>query len=287
MTKMNLNTVNIQKSVASGAVPHFQPILTPTNRSSFAYEALGRLDYEGLILTPSELFPHLEHTPYMAEFDRAILSRAIEQMAKWNHFGDVNVNLHVNASADVLAQSSYADFVSEQLNLHQVLPESLTIELVETCKFWKSPVILQTMTAIKQLGVKVAIDDFPCWPDTQDLINWLMLNSDKVDSIKIDKSLVLEVCDGPSSINPKLEELIHYVVMAHNLGLSVIAEGVRNERDMRIMRLCKADAVQGFGIGRPQPASQAYHLKCREKVHCPTPFNQISTKQNFVSHGHV
>ncbi len=284
MTTKNLNTVNIQKSVPSGAVPYFQPILTPTNRSSFAYEALGRLNHEGLILTPDHFLPRLEHTSYMAEFDRAILSRAIEQIAKWTHSGGVNV--HVNASADVLTQASYADFVSEQLSLYKVLPESLTIELVETCKFWKSPVILQTMTALKQLGVKVAIDDFPCWPDTQDLINWLMLNSDKVDSIKIDKSLVLEVCDGPTSINPKLEELVHYVFMAHNLGLHVIAEGVRNERDMRIMRLCEVDAVQGFGIDRPQPASQVYHLRGREKVHCPTPFNQISTEQN-VSQCHL
>lgn len=283
----NLNAEHVHNSVASGAVPYFQPIFTPTDSSSFAYEALGRLNHEGSILIPSQFLPHLEHTPYLAEFDRAILSRAIEQMAKWVHLGGVNVNVHVNASADVLAQPSYADFVAEQLSLHQVLPESLTIELVETCKFWKSPVILQTMTALKQLGVKVAIDDFPCWPDTQDLIDWLLLNSDRVDYIKIDQSLVLSVCDGPSSVNDKLKELINYVVMAHKLGLPVVAEGVRNERDMYIMQLCEVDALQGFGIGRPQPASQVYHLTCREKIYCPTPFTQNVQKQNFVSHGHL
>ncbi|GEM_PF-2806399 len=243
-----------ESTITEQATPLFQPIVTGDARLTF--EVLGRLKHNDVLILPSKFIPQL-NSREMVAFDRAILSQSIRQVARWQQLDDLEVEVHVNASADVLVQSSYVQFIEDLLRQHRVLPKHLTIEVVETCDFWTSPEILETMLSLKYLGVKVAIDDFPCWSDLESLIDWLENNSGRIDSIKLDQSLVYQACADVAGTG-KLRELLCYIEMAHRLGISVVAEGVYSEQSVLTMQLCGADALQGYWLGKPQTASETF-----------------------------
>jgi len=146
------------------------------------------------------------------------------------------------------------------LKAHNVSPEQLVIEVVETCTFWREPAILYTLSRLRNIGVEIAIDDFPCWEESEGLIDWLRTEPVGIKTLKFDRSLVREVCDNKESAEPR--EFMRYLAFAHERDMRVIAEGVEDEHDAITMELCGVDALQGFGIGKPKPAHLAFHSNC-------------------------
>lgn len=260
----------VRSAVSEGSLPFYQRIL-PLKGRSLKYEALGRIAYCGQVLSPDSFLSHLEGTDDLCRFDFLILDHAIAQMASWDADGFDSVNVNVNASSQSLELGGYASHIEKLLRMHGVRAENLTIEIIEPCTFWKNPRILWTLERLRSLGVGVAIDDFPCWGDPEGLLVWLRQNAHLISSLKLDRSLVRPACDNKGGI--ALAQLVRYTTEAHSLGLTVVAEGVEDERDMATMRLCNVDALQGFGIGKPEPA-----CKVRHQVVVPRVWKSTSTR---------
>ena len=255
----------IRFSIPHGVVPYYQQILNLEHPEELCYELLGRLKVNEVIVSPDEFLPSLVRTPLMAKFDREMLRLAIAQCAVWAD-EERFVHLHVNASAQTLLQSTYASFVKELLSRYQVDPQYLTIEVIETCTFWKSRATLRTLKELRRLGVKIAIDDFPCWENPQDLLEWLRDRNNKgaVQTIKLDRSLVNAACgydvtgkeiDEAESISHMMK-LVRYTNFAKGLGLEVVAEGVKDEEQMVTMQMCGIELLQGYGISKPMPVEE-------------------------------
>lgn len=259
-----LRGVQIRLAIPHGVVPFYQQILNLEKPEEICYEVLGRLTVNGSMLAPGEFLPSLVRSPLMARFDREILRLAIAQCAAWATEEDRFVHLHVNASAQALVHPTYATFVKELLSRYQVDPQYLTIEVVETCTFWKSQTTLRTLKELRRLGVNIAIDDFPCWENPQALLDWLAANKGAVQTIKLDRSLVNAACGydvkgnriDEFAADSYLQQLIRYVAFARKMDLAVVAEGVENQEQMVTMQLCGIELLQGYGIGKPQPAHQ-------------------------------
>jgi EAL domain-containing protein (putative c-di-GMP-specific phosphodiesterase class I) len=281
----DLNVNEVRGAVNFGTVPYFQPIIgvTTTDQTFLEYEALGRLRLKGELLRPEQFLPCLEQAPYAAQFDRVMLVRAIEQMADWLYHDDLEVHVHVNAGAAALAQPSYATFVREMLYRHQMPAEYLTIEVIETCDFYRSEEMLGTIRALKQVGVKIAVDDFPCWSDPDGLIGWLRANHALVDSVKFDHSLVVAACDDVSG-KGDLKEFVRYMDQLCKLDLTIIAEGVRNEQDSLNMQLCGVHGMQGYCIGLPMPAESVYHRSQQAKGTNFPSFSRMMEHRNLYAH---
>ncbi len=267
----------IRRAIPHGVVPFFQPIIDIADQvpevvsrqvpqealNQLSYEALGRLYIGGQMLLPGEFLPIIEGTALMVEFDRKVTAKSIRQVAIWNVHRSNPLHLHVNASTEALSDPGYVHFIWESLHANEFAPELLTVEVVETCSFWKRPDILNTLSALRWLGVNLAIDDFPCWPDPLSLLRYLKRQTIGFGAMKLDRPLIHEVCRKDVR-QRKFDEVARYLEIAHGLGMKVVAEGIENSTQSLTMQLMGADSLQGFGIGLPAPSERAHHLLCGE-----------------------
>ena len=262
MNAMQTDRLLINEAVATGdgVIPFFQPIITkdPTH---LCYEVLGRLQVNGTTLNPSQFLPLFEGTTLQAEFDAKILVAAIRQVAVWRSHGTF-IHVHVNASTEVLEHATYVPLIQETLATHDVPAQCLTVEILETCRrFWENRKILSTLRALRFTGVQIAIDDFPTCDDPDDLLQWMRLQHGNFHVLKLDRSIVQDACNGTGKTKATAVRSVKgYVAFAQKQGMHVVAEGVENSEDMDAMWKLGAHELQGFGIGKPTSATQAYHL---------------------------
>jgi len=124
-------------------------------------------------------------------------------------------------------------------------PQFLEIEITETAAIRNIKAVAETLVALKNVGVKIAIDDFG--------IEYASLGYIKdlpIDIVKIDKCFIDEI-----GCNPKAEAiLVTMVSLANNLGIQLIAEGVETKEQLSFLTSIGCDVIQGFYFYRPMPA---------------------------------
>ena len=206
-------------------------------------EALGRLSSGGRILSPAEFLPRFDGAD-IAEFDREVLAKAIPLAGR-----DSGVHVHVNADSHTLKSGGYAVLARELLCAHRVDPSYLTVEVVEPVPFWRDERVVSELRKVRQAGMGVAIDDFPCWENPDELLDWVRANPGIAGTLKLDRTVVRVACDCPSD-----DTVPRYIAGAHALGMDVVAEGVESDGDVLTMLELGADALQGYGIAMPVPA---------------------------------
>ncbi len=268
MAAKNLDVFQIKEALAAGgALPFFQPILSES-WDGVGYEALGRLVVNGDTLAPAQFLPILESAGLLPEFDQCITAKAIRQIADWRESCEVPLRLNVNASPETLRNGTFVSFIGQCLRDNGFPSALLTVELMETCSFWRDKDILATLRGLQSLGVNLAIDDFPEWEESTALLEWLGRETIRVRTLKLDRSVVRRACgrdlDSPyelSELHRARDEVSGYVRFADEHSLALVAEGVEDERDRMILTRLGIGTFQGFGLGRPQPAMQAYHLR--------------------------
>jgi EAL domain-containing protein (putative c-di-GMP-specific phosphodiesterase class I) len=275
MTMKSLGTCSVKAAVErDNVVPYYQPIL-PVNGKYLGYEALGRISIADATHEPEEFMLSLAEAGLSATFDQMVLYKALRQLSLWRTTVKTVVMMNVNASSEALQDAEYAPYVQDLLTRFNVPPHLLTIEVVETCTFWKDRRILKTLLALHEVGVAIAVDDFPCWSDPEGLLTWLEREKEKfgVTVLKFDRSLTRKIWVGDAETRSRsLAELTRYLTFAKGIGMRVVAEGVEDARDQFTMKFLGASALQGYAIGRPQPAFHVYHLR-RE---IPTPVRGVT-----------
>jgi EAL domain-containing protein (putative c-di-GMP-specific phosphodiesterase class I) len=122
----------------------------------------------------------------------------------------------------------------------------LELELTETLIMEDVELSTEALTAIRAQGVRIAIDDFGTGFSSLSYLSKL-----PVDTIKIDRSFVVDMAKGPEGMS-----LISIIInLAHSLKLTVVAEGVETEEQARLLRLLGCDEMQGYLISKPVPAA--------------------------------
>jgi EAL domain-containing protein (putative c-di-GMP-specific phosphodiesterase class I) len=123
----------------------------------------------------------------------------------------------------------------------------LTIELTESVMMENAEATIATLHELKKLGVRISIDDFGTGYSSLSYLKRL-----PIDTLKIDQSFVRDI--SGKADDAAIAMLI--IDMAHNLKLSVVAEGVETEEQLSFLKSKSCDAVQGYLISRPVPADQ-------------------------------
>ena len=228
-----------------GVIPFFQPIITK-DPEHLRYEVLGRLRVNGTILNPFQFLPLLEGTALQAVFDSKVLVAAIRQVATWRKHG-TSIHIHVNASSEVLESTEYAPLCQETLAVHDVPVSCLTVEILETCRrFWENEQILNTLRALRFMGVQIAIDDFPTCADPDELLLWMRLQKGDFHVLKLDRSIVQDACNGVGDTKAQAVRSVRgYVEFAGRQGMHIVAEGVETPEDMDAMWKLGADELHG------------------------------------------
>jgi diguanylate cyclase (GGDEF)-like protein len=227
---------------------HYQPQVDLQTGTIQGVEALLRWQHprRGLV-GPSEFVPVAEETGLIVPIGAWVLRTACGQLRAWRSAGYPSMHVAVNFSARQFQNEDLALVVAAILEQCDLAPRFLEIEITES-DILKNPGRAQSLLReFTDLGVRIALDDFGTGYSSLN-----HLRSFPGASIKIDRSFVGNVCTErhDAAIVRSL------IVMAHNLNLRVVAEGVETAEQLAFLRDNACDAIQGFLVSRPVPADQ-------------------------------
>ena len=228
-------------------VMHYQPIVDVATGEVLALEALVRWQHPGRgLVEPGAFVPAAERD--LATI-RELTLHTFELAATWaqEHAEGTAIRVAVNLSPAALRAPGLADDIRGVLERLGVAPDRLDIEITETAFGTTDETIGEAIETIRRLGVgMVVIDDFGVGYSSLARLSGLSF-----DALKIDRALVTNM-DRPHS-----EAIFRAIVeLAHGLGLPVIAEGVEDEHTRQELMGLGCDALQGFHLSPPLPASE-------------------------------
>jgi Amt family ammonium transporter len=230
-------------------VIHYQPIVALETGRLTGFEALVRWEHpdRGLV-TPNEFIAVAEETGLILPLGQWVLEEACRQLKEWKSAWPAihDVYVAVNISSRQLTQPDFA--VRRILHEAALTPQSLKLEITESMLMESEDTVVQTLTELRALGVRLLIDDFGTGYSS---LNYL--HRFPIDHLKIDRSFISRM-SGPDS-NPEIVRTI--INLAGNLQLKVIAEGVETFEQMNMLRGINVEEAQGFYFSRPLDSKAA------------------------------
>jgi diguanylate cyclase (GGDEF)-like protein/PAS domain S-box-containing protein len=227
---------------------HYQPQFNCLSGLLTGVEALLRWQHpEHGAISPADFIPLAEEIGLVGALGDWVLDQACRQMCEWRSAGIGPVRLAVNLSARQFAEGRLYQQVTGVLERYQLEPGCLELELTESILLQDVEETMQTLAALKALGVQIAVDDFGTGYSS---LNYL--KDFPIDTLKIDRSFIHAMQAG--SRDARLAQAI--VAMGESLHLRVIAEGVETAEQLHLLKGFGCDEVQGYLLGRPMPASE-------------------------------
>jgi diguanylate cyclase (GGDEF)-like protein len=225
---------------------YYQPQFSLQSGEVAGFEALIRWNHplRGLLL-PGSFIGIAEQNGSLRDIGFWALDEACNQIRTWDFTlsGHRPIEMSVNLSAMQLTQKNFLDRLGRILEKYDVEPGSLCLELTETVLLENNPIVIGTLIALKkELGIRLAIDDFGTGYASLSYLKNL-----PIDAVKIDRSFV----GGMESDESSLFIVQSIVTLAHDLGLSVTAEGIETDGQLALLQRLGCDAGQGFYLSRP------------------------------------
>ncbi len=227
-------------------VLHYQPKISTSTGDVVSAEALVRWQHpdRGLVF-PDDFIPLAEHTGLIGPLTRCVLGAALAQVRVWVDAGRP-LPVSVNLSARNLLDDTLPGQVAELLAAHGVPAELLELEVTESALMIEPVRAQRLLEQLSALGVRISIDDFGAGYTSLGQLKTL-----PVDELKIDKSFVMSMTSDRSN-----SLIVHSVVdLGHNLGLTIVAEGVESEQALTALRAFGCDVAQGYHLSRPIPTA--------------------------------
>lgn|GEM_PF-679686 len=227
-------------------ITYYQPIIDLKSMKVLSTEALIRWKQGDIIITPVEFVPMAKSIGEMVAIDNWMLENACIQCKKWHELGMKDLCISVNTSYTQLKQIYFVEIVESILNNNSLLPMYLNLEITEDEAIEDPEAIINILTQLKKLGIKISLDDFGTGYSSLSYVNKL-----PIDIIKIDRSLIMNLEEDSKNI------LIikSIIMMAHGLNIRVVAEGIETEEQFNILNDLQCDLIQGYIIGKPMDAS--------------------------------
>jgi diguanylate cyclase (GGDEF)-like protein len=233
-------------------VLHYQPIMAAEGKAIVGLEALVRWQHpERGLLMPGRFIEIAEEAGLIVPLGEWVLRQACMQSATWRAQGLLAPPVSVNVSGEQFRHDAFMPALHRLLDGSGIEPISLKLEITESVLMSDADITLRNLQCAKDLGIRLSIDDFG--------IGYSSLSYLKrfpVDELKLDRSFVAEIVDDPRSA-----AIASAVIdLARNLSLTVVAEGIENERQATLLWQMGCPHVQGFYFHRPQPVEAVTEL---------------------------
>jgi diguanylate cyclase (GGDEF)-like protein len=230
---------------------NYQPKYTLDGERIEGVEALLRWQHptEGLI-PPDEFIPVAEGTGIILRLTERVLGLALRQMRLWLDAGHA-VPVAVNLSTRCLLDADLPQLVQRLLAEHRVPAELLRLEVTESAVMGDAARCMEVLERLHDLGVRLSIDDFGTGYSSMAYLRRL-----PVDELKIDRSFVL----GMTTTQQDAVLVRTAIDLGHNLGLTVVAEGVEGAEHVHALRALGCDIAQGYHYARPMLAEALSEL---------------------------
>jgi diguanylate cyclase (GGDEF)-like protein len=226
----------------------YQPTYVLASGRSRSVEALLRWERPGYgLVAPGSFVPLAEETGTINRIGAWVLEEACREVAEWNRRRDTaaEISLSVNVSARQVASPQLLGDVSSALARHGLRADLLTLELTESVLMGGDGSTLDNLRALKELGVRLAIDDFGAGYSS-----FAYLRRFDVDVLKLDRSfLAANTADNRALVQGIVE-------LARALGVSLVAEGVEEEWQVQLLRELGCDLGQGYLLSPPLPPDE-------------------------------
>ena len=238
----------------------FQPIAETQTGRFVALEALLRWDHaERGRLGAQEFIDIAEETGLMAPLGEWVLRESCRSWRRWRDAGLPGPRLCINVSGLQLRSDELPMAMKEILAEYRIPGKCVELEITESAMMEDEEEASRTLDALKQQGVRIALDDFGTGYSSLSYVKRF-----PVDAIKIDRSFVQGVVEDPEA--RAITSAI--VALAHQLGLSVVAEGVEDDAQLRCLVELNCDEVQGFRLCEPLDC-EAVESFLRERMEVP------------------
>lgn len=237
---------------------HFQPQFDTRTEQVIGAEVLLRWHHsERGNVPPDQFISIAEDTGLIGPLGEWIISEACRQWKAWERQGIAPPRLAVNVSRRQFKLSDLVQVVSQALTGHQMPADALELEITESCMMEARAEVVESLGVLRNMGVRIAMDDFGTGYSSLGALTSL-----PIDTLKIDRSFVTGVEIGEA--NEKIVSAI--LLLAHNLGLEVVAEGVETRSEHHYLLEKGCEVCQGYLFSKPLPAEQMTELLFKERA---------------------
>jgi EAL domain-containing protein (putative c-di-GMP-specific phosphodiesterase class I) len=255
MSQLNDHAFAIQAELAEAIEKQqlrvfYQPQCRLSDGALMGAEALVRWQRpgNGLVL-PGEFIGLAEKCGLLVALDQWVMNEALRQLGQWTSAGmwGASWRLAVNQNAADLQRPDMLTVLQQMLLTHQVSASALDLEITEDALMQQTPDQLARLEDLRSIGVSVSIDDFGIGYSSLTYLRQL-----PVSAIKIDRSFISGMlCNDNDAV------LVCTIVdLAHNLGHTLVAEGIEREDQRHHLAALGVELGQGYLFGRPVSAAE-------------------------------
>jgi PAS domain S-box-containing protein len=223
---------------------HYQPIVSLQTGKLTGFEALTRWQRPDGILSPIDFIAVAEEIGLIIPMNRQLLREACRNLRSWqSEFpSSPPLTMSVNITPREFAQPDLATEIRKSLEESGVDPSCLQLEITETIAMRDAEKSGHVLSQLKALGVCLSIDDFGTGYSSLSRLRRI-----PVDTLKIDRAFISNMDSDPES-----REIVRIIiVLAHNLGLKVVAEGTETEAQVNLLKQLNCEMAQGYFFSRP------------------------------------
>ena len=245
--------IELQKALQqNGLEVWYQPKVSAQSFDICGAEALVRWRHpvEGYI-SPSSFIPVAEKAGLIEQLGRVVMRDVFATVKQWKSQGILPGRVAINISPEQFGNRKLIDYLEKLLRTTGLDPSSITFELTESAVMSDSKHTLQMLNAIKRLGFWLSIDDFGTGYSSL-----AYLARFPIDELKIDRAFISGIGALPKQITV-IENIIN---LGRSLDLTVVAEGVENQKQAALLSNLRCHAIQGFHFYRPQPKHEVEEL---------------------------
>ncbi len=231
---------------------HYQP-QCGANGEIQGFEALMRWQHPTLgMVSPARFIPLAEESGIIVQMGDWALREACSQTVAWRKAGHPSLRISVNVSAVQFKRADWVDTVRGALKDTCLEPDALELEITESLLLQSVMVTSANLFELRDLGVGVAIDDFGTGYSSLSYLHKL-----PVTTLKIDQSFVREIGINPVEGREEAPIVRTIIALAHNLGMTVVAEGVETEAQRELLLRLGCESLQGYLLHRPLTVEKA------------------------------
>ena len=251
--RLKLET-DLRRGIEQGELlVYYQPIISLESGKIVGFEALSRWKTVQGMVSPVDFIPVADETGLIIPMNRALYIESCQQLRSWQSKLGCSppLTMSLNITPRQFALPDLAEEIGTILQQSGIPPSTVNLEITETIAMGDADHAFSVLSDLKALGVRLSIDDFGTGYSSLS-----RLPRFPIDALKIDRVFISQM-----STDHDNHEIVRLIVMlAHSLGLKVVAEGTETEDQIAELKHLKCEMAQGFLYSPPVDSTQAFEL---------------------------